>query len=88
MSVFTSEEFCWVSDSLTISARVWLNTLHLMAARHVRAPVRSSVAGEAGSQHPKFEIHNSPVGAVENKCLEAGLQRMSNLRSGARLTRK
>ena len=46
--------------------------------------------GEARSQRPKFEnkIHNSPVGAVEHRCLQAGLHRMPDVRPGARLARK
>jgi hypothetical protein len=87
MSDSSFEEFSWVGDDLKLPATVWLNTLHRTLARHVRAPIRSA-EGEAGSQHPKFEIHNSPVGAVEHKCLEAGLQRMPDRQSGGRLTRQ
>ena len=70
--------------------RVWLNTLHCTAARHVRPLDRSSAMGEARSQRSKFEnkIHNLPVGALEHKCLEAGLHRMPGARPGAQVARK
>jgi hypothetical protein len=75
---------------LQFPGRVWLNTLHCTVARHVRPLDRSSAMGEARSQRPKFEnkIHNSPVGAVEHRCLQAGLHRMPDVRPGARLARK
>jgi hypothetical protein len=78
-----------VGDSLQLPCRGWLNTLHCTVARHVRPLFRSSAMGEACSQRPKFEnnIHNSPVGRVEHKCLEAGLHRMPDVRQGARLAR-
>ena len=62
----------WQECGFEVPAGVWLNTLHKKVARHVRLP-RSATRGVAGSQHPIFQIHNTPLELARHKCLEAGL---------------
>jgi len=55
-----------------LPGRIWMNTLHQLAARHVKVP-RSASTGVPGSQHPDFSVRNSPIELVVGKCERAGL---------------
>ena len=69
----TESEIWWETASESLPARLWLNSLHKKAARHVRLP-RTAMSGVPGSQHPIYTIENSPFTLVKKKCLEAGLE--------------
>ena len=62
----------WQAEVASLPATVWLKTLQKIVNRHLRLP-KSAKTGQAGSQHPKFSIPNSPLVLVRARCLEAGL---------------
>ena len=62
----------WREREAVIPAAIWLAGMQKVLASHVRLP-RSARTGVAGSQHPRFEIKNTPLELLRAKCLEAGM---------------
>ena len=71
----------WREREAVIPARIWLAGMQQAVARHVRLP-RSARSGVAGSQHPRFEIQNTPLELLRAKCLEAGMTESPPERKG------
>ena len=64
--------FNWETSQISFPAFKWLNAFKEVVADHIRMPTGRAV-GEAGNQHPKFKVLNTPLVLIENRCLEAGL---------------
>jgi hypothetical protein len=65
-------EFNWDTSHVSFPAIKWLNALRKMVANHIRLP-NSGKSGVPGNQHPRFQLHNTPIYLCRRRCCEAGL---------------